>query len=1035
MEYPIINNQHSPLFSPICSPLVLALFVFVFTLKCYHLLCICYGISSLCAGILGTKYKSICVFFVLMFTFFVLSTCVVLVFLSNMSSPSVLGALNVSTFTGVLLTLCQYCLPIKGIFCLLTLVSCISSCVHAIIRYYKTEFVTVFLAWKRNFNFKYLVASCIWILMGIASSCGAGLPFVLALLCCRRTHLKLLVLKYAFTIPHITLPLSDQPIQQTSMVHDSNPGICKPHNKVKRPRSIGKENACQGDNIPPPKRGRKSKSIDDEHRCGSCTVWLQTGSNEKLLKYHNMDKGKVRHPGDRSVEFSMFLSCSGIHHITLRGDSCMCEACYRDCMRGEGKPRWVGLSKQLICKHCFLCCRDPSNCSCECITEWSPKQHLDDSELKLWINYFQCPNEVVQVNSSKEYDICRVHNAKIHKIISNRVCKLCGNNTSSKWLLGKTLLEELGSLKEDSDVLPDDWICGECFNSAIYPNNNGCKTHRFASARDEASDYTLKILREDGACLAKCVMDKYKELITAKYDVHDIADSEYTNYKKILKMVVEANGYMCYCPSKKSGVMYYNCSILGDEKCVSLVYKILNKNNSIAIVLDTEHIRNMVKRQATLLPESSKFDYRTLFEKCTLDKYFDSELMGVIDSITTSDWSRHTKKTSQTHAHDRKLKCMMICAIMANNMDPRKCFLQTLIGLACYAQGLRDKGLKLLNSFGVTSSIFHIRQHGSFWAKVRSAIKELNLTAFWRATFDNLDFKMKFAKKLSTGGNLKRMLHLLTSQISFRHSSSQQFNDNKPKLSTTDLKESNFTLDNENSEWLRFCKCTYEANETHEETDKPLLTKLEKLMPHWTSDSSDKVVYATVEEAHSGSADDVGSYLFQLRKDLHIGEDGHPKYVLLGGDQQTYAIMKNLKSKYPDQYEWVYPIPGDWHIMKTAAEVIKYVLNDGGFKLFAAKCGHKGDISQWQDIHNVLVATYEALLQSAVDEYTTVNKDENKNFWEWVNKLSTSNNDQVCCFWSQMLIYLHAYVGFFFAIRSGNWLLRNSCLKVLTELF
>ena len=115
-----------------------------------------------------------------------------------------------------------------------------------------------------------------------------------------------------------------------------------------------------------------------------------------------MDKGKVRHPGVRSVEFSiLFLSCNGIHNITLRGDSCMCEACYRDCIRGEGEPRWVGLSKQLICKHCFLCC-GPNDCSCESITERSPKKHLVDNELKLWMNYFQCPNEMVQVNSNKE---------------------------------------------------------------------------------------------------------------------------------------------------------------------------------------------------------------------------------------------------------------------------------------------------------------------------------------------------------------------------------------------------------------------------------------------------------------------------------------------------------------------------------------------------------------------------------------------------------------------------------------------------------
>ena len=155
----------------------------------------------------------------------------------------------------------------------------------------------------------------------------------------------------------------------------------------------------------------------------------------------------------------------------------------------------------------------------------------------------------------------------------------------------------------------------------------------------------------------------------------------------------------------------------------------------------------------------------------------------------------------------------------------------------------------------------------------------------------------------------------------------------------------------------------------------PLLSKLEKLMPHWIPEDSDKVVYATVNEAHSGSGDDVTSYLSELRKDL---QGGYPKYVLMGGDQQTYAIMKNLKSKYPDQYDWLYPVPGDWHIMKTAAEVIKYVLNDGGFKVFAAKCGHKEDISQWQDIHNVLLATYEALIKSAVEEYRTVDKDINK---------------------------------------------------------
>ena len=136
---------------------------------------------------------------------------------------------------------------------------------------------------------------------------------------------------------------------------------------------------------------------------------------------------------------------------------------------------------------------------------------------------------------------------------------------------------------------------------------------------------------------------------------------------------------MCYLSIKKSGIMYYN-PILGDEKCISLVYKILNKNDT-ARVPDTEHIRNMVKRQATLLPESSKFDYRTLFEEekeCTLDKYFDRELMSVVDSITTSDWSKHTKTTSPTHTHERKLKCMIIMCYNGQQYGSKKVLLANI---------------------------------------------------------------------------------------------------------------------------------------------------------------------------------------------------------------------------------------------------------------------------------------------------------------------------------------------------------------------
>ena len=37
--------------------------------------------------------------------------------------------------------------------------------------------------------------------------------------------------------------------------------------------------------------------------------------------------------------FNAFVSMNGQHQINLRPDSCMCDGCYRDCMRAEGKSR------------------------------------------------------------------------------------------------------------------------------------------------------------------------------------------------------------------------------------------------------------------------------------------------------------------------------------------------------------------------------------------------------------------------------------------------------------------------------------------------------------------------------------------------------------------------------------------------------------------------------------------------------------------------------------------------------------------------
>ena len=49
---------------------------------------------------------------------------------------------------------------------------------------------------------------------------------------------------------------------------------------------------------------------------------------------------------------------------------------------------------------------------------------------------------------------------------------------------------------------------------------------------------------------------------------------------------------------------------------------------------------------------------------------------------------------------------------------------------------------------------------------------------------------MKFVKKISSGsGQMKRMFHLLTSQISFRKNSTNPFKNNSHKVGKADLTE------------------------------------------------------------------------------------------------------------------------------------------------------------------------------------------------------------------------------------------------------
>ena len=127
--------------------------------------------------------------------------------------------------------------------------------------------------------------------------------------------------------------------------------------------------------------------------------------------------------------------------------------------------------------------------------------------------------------------------------------------------------------------------------------------------------------------------------------------------------------------------------------------------------------------------------------------FFYQWLVHIIDTITKST-NASREKCFALYEDLRQSRIGMVSGLLCCTMNPQRCFIQTLIGLMCYAYGQRDKGFELLNAMGCTCSIDHIRAHGSYWASRYKPILQLNVKHFWQVTIDNLNFYIKFIKSL-----------------------------------------------------------------------------------------------------------------------------------------------------------------------------------------------------------------------------------------------------------------------------------------------
>ncbi len=837
------------------------------------------------------------------------------------------------------------------------------------------------------------------------------------------------------------------------------------------------------DDQPPSKRGRKPK-YHGGRGCGDCSVWLHLGSQDQFKSKHSMDNPS--HPREQAKDFSDYLSF-GMHKIVLSEESCLCHACYHDCKANfkekDKVPRWVHLHnyeskpKQKHCQVCHFQTLPEEDTPCKTKTRWAPNDWSLNQPLLLWQEFFRLTANNFNINLRKKSTICYNHYMSMYNKIRGRSCILCTGADGEEWHFASQNYSDIKKycLSIGKQACKEsDWVCINCWKQVINIEKRSSKTlQNDLQSSDtnkklmaEALNFCIGVIKESGYIIRKHVISLYRynveKVLNNTVEVNAMVKS-FDNYVTTQVDKCEDIGKYRKDTRESVGTIIYDKSVFSDNSivhvydmiCQNRMYKehIESMKDNLFSVTD---VQEMIKKQTAIFCDAQdNLDYRKIFDDTLesdtgvphtyfLHNYIHKPLLEFMEKLTqvSSHGSSDHDGDDSDVISKKRCKIQMVIAILCNIQNRNCLLMQIVIGLSAYAGGLRDKVFDIFNYFGLSCSIRYIRRHADHWSKKRNILDEIDRKGFWRITFDNLNFARRFAKTFQYGGQVAgRMLNLITGQVSHRKENTDASSLQGDLLKQTPSQsEADYFLKPGTEEyemWERFVKslgqkteCRTASNVKDHKTT--LLDDIKEDLPSYTPSDPDNISYARVSCAQASNINDVCQYLTQLKSDLNIGKLGYPNKCVVSGDQQTFSLMKGLIAKYPSTFDWIIPAPGDWHLMKLSSEIIRDLLWDGGLHHLGKLVGHHKEIYKWKDIHNVLTSLHESLWYEASCE---MKKSSFHSFSEWVKSVKSKNKDQVSIFWVNTLEYLNAYIGFYFAIRSGNWALRNACLPKLTELF
>ncbi|KAJ8048225.1 hypothetical protein HOLleu_00456 [Holothuria leucospilota] len=376
--------------------------------------------------------------------------------------------------------------------------------------------------------------------------------------------------------------------------------------------------------------------------------------------------------------------------------------------------------------------------------------------------------------------------------------------------------------------------------------------------------------------------------------------------------------------------------------------------------------------------------------------------------------------------HRHKLRTLFgVCHAVYTHDDRCGYPIHTLLGEAVHGLGGSDELMRILNRFGITSSLSKIRDYEMDHVYIRLKYGWENVftdDAFCFASVDNVDKSSAHASVKAAGG--ARGIHATSYQIvepkprgltsspektdmpstssGIRPSRTQivlpttvsvnMINEirrkARPQVISWDRSKKNapygslkdFEIQPKEDEAIRHATTTLlgyaisknSASATPARDSRLLFPDLNLIcpMPNASVVEKSSVFYIGVLNEHADNINTIKEVVETLHEEIVVQRNLESLAVV--GDGKTFFHLAKLKQEYSAELEWMIPFPGDWHTLKNLQPVLMKIYWHAGLSDLASTV-HKGatltsvfQCSNFRRSHDFLILAWEALLRTQI---------------------------------------------------------------------